>query len=167
MKTSRFIAAAAALGLLAGGCSHPEKVAEAKPPTAGAPIQPAPQPAVRQTAALPAPSLIDAGGAWDAISGLPFDQRASFVAGMSRMESVLDSQIGALKQKRATLTSGTTDWDLAMGPLTDARNYLHSLVTEVNGLTTPDAWDQEKDRVHQAWVRAEDAYDRVRTSTTN
>jgi hypothetical protein len=40
------------------------------------------------------------------------------------------------------------------------------MATEVNGLTTPDAWDQEKDRVHHAWVRAEEAYDKVRTSTT-
>ena len=155
-----------AFGLLAGGCSHQDKAADAKSAPSPVPLLPAPQTPARPAASLAAPALVDAASAWDAISGLPYDQRPAFVAGMSRMEAVLDSQIDALKQKRATMTTGTTDWDLAMGSVTDARNYLHSLVTEVNGLTNPDAWDQEKDRVHQAWTRAEDACDKVRTSTT-
>jgi hypothetical protein len=65
------------------------------------------------------------------------------------------------------MTTGTTDWDLAWGPLNDARNYLHSMGAEASNVTASDAWDQEKERVHQAWVKAEDAYDRVRTSTTS
>jgi hypothetical protein len=171
MKLSSLAALAAASGLTSlwlVGCSHQETAAGPKP-AAGASPPPSVvvAPVVPPIAALPAPAVIDASAAWDAIGGLPYDQRAAFVAGMGRMESLVDSQIAALKQKRATMASGTTDWDLAMGSLIDARNYLHSMVTEVNALTTPDAWDQEKDRVHQAWVRAEDAYDKVRTSTTN
>jgi len=64
------------------------------------------------------------------------------------------------------MTTDTKDWDLAMSGLTDAQSYLHSMATEV-AKATPDAWDQEKEKVSQAWARAQDAYDKVRTSTTN
>ena len=40
------------------------------------------------------------------------------------------------------------------------------MVTEVSN-ATPDTWNQEKDKVDQAWQRAQEAYDKVRTSTTN
>jgi hypothetical protein len=169
MKTSSLPALGAILGvsiLLASGCSSKEK-AEAKAAALPPAVQPTAVPVVRPGAPLPPPSLIDASAAWDSISGLGFDQKASFVAGVAQMESLLDSQIAALKAKRATMTTGTTDWDLAWGPLNDARNYLHSMGAEASNVTASDAWDQEKERVHQAWVKAEDAYDRVRTSTTS
>jgi hypothetical protein len=170
MKTTRFATLAAVLGvssILVSGCSNKEKVVETNPAVVAPAVQPTPLPVVRPGAPLAAPAQIDASAAWDAISGLGYDQKASFVAGVAQMESLLASQIEALKAKRATMTTNTTDWDLAMGPLTDARNYLHSMGTEVNNVTTPDAWDQEKERVHQAWVKAQDAYDKVRTTTTS
>jgi hypothetical protein len=37
----------------------------------------------------------------------------------------------------------------------------------VGAVTTPDTWNEEKEKVHQAWLKAQDAYDKVRTSTTN
>ncbi len=154
-------------GLLASGCSNKEKAVETKPVAVAPAVQPTPLPVVRPGAPLPAPALIDASAAWDAISGLGYDQKASFVAGVAQMESLLASQIEALKAKRATMTTNTTDWDLAMGPLNDARNYLHSMGAEVNSVTTPDAWDQEKEKVHQAWLKAQDAFDKVKTSTTS
>jgi hypothetical protein len=170
MNTSRFATLAAVTGvsiLFLGGCSHREKGVETKPTTVAPVIQPAPLPVVRPGTPLPPPAVIDASAAWDAISGLGYDEKPGFLAGVAQMETLLDSQIEALKAKRATMTTNTTDWDLAMGPLTDARNYLHSMATEVNNDTTPDAWPQEKERVHQAWVKAQDAYDKVRTSTTS
>ncbi len=170
MKTSRFAHLAAATGvsvLLLSGCSHKEKGVETKPTVVAPVVQPTPLPVVRPGAPLPQPAIIDAAAAWEAISGLGYDQKTSFMAGVAQMETLLDSQIEALKAKRATMTTNTTDWDLAMGPLNDAHNYLHSMGTEVANVTTSDAWDQEKERVHQAWVKAQDAYDKVRTSTTS
>src|SRR5580700_4111825 len=117
MKRFRFAALAAASGLTSlclCGCSHQEKAAGPQPAAVASPKSVVVPPVVAPIAALPAPAVIDASSAWEAISGLPYDQRAAFVAGIGRMESLVDSQIADLKQKRATMTSGTTDWDLAM-----------------------------------------------------
>jgi hypothetical protein len=76
------------------------------------------------------------------------------------------SQIGALNAKRATMTTDTKDWDIAMMDVTAARAYLAGLSSEVSH-ASPDTWDQEKDRVGAAWQKAEDACDKVRTTTTS
>jgi hypothetical protein len=83
------------------------------------------------------------------------------------MEGQLDGQINVLKAKRATMTTDTKDWDFAMSGMSDARSYLQSMAAEVGAVTTPDTWNEEKEKVHQAWLKAQDAYDKVRTSTTN
>ena len=69
--------------------------------------------------------------------------------------------------KRAALpaTVDTKDWDFAMRNLVDAQSYLKSTVDEA-GRTTPEFWNQEKDKVDQAWQKAEESFDTVRTATT-
>ncbi len=126
-----------------------------------------PVPAVRTVVAPLQPSVVDASATWESISGISYDQRAEFAAGVLRMEGKLDGEISVLKAKRATMTTDTKDWDFAMSGMTDARSYLQSMATEVGGVTTPDTWNEEKEKVHQAWLKAQDAYDKVRTSTTN
>jgi len=175
MKTHRIAAFAATLalaGLLATGCTKKEKSVQPEPRAIAVPITPTPGTrtvvvATPVVAAPPQPIVVDAAASWEAISGLTYEQRAEFVAGVARMEAQLDGQIGAIKAKRATMTTDTKDWDFAMSGLTDARSYLHSMENEVAGVTTPDTWNEEKEKVHQAWLKAQDAYDKVRTSTTN
>ncbi|HXQ82171.1 MAG TPA: hypothetical protein VN775_12705 [Opitutaceae bacterium] len=145
--------------LLVSGCSNKERVAQAQP----APVaQATPAPAVRGDAA-PAAA---AAASWAAIKDLTYEQRAEFVAGIVALEGQLDIQINGLNAKRAAMTTGTKDWDFAMGEMTNARSYLQSMATEV-GSATPDTWGQEKEKVNQAWLKAQDAYEKVRASTTN
>lgn len=166
MKTHRFAALTATLGiaaLIASGCAKKEQVVQVQP----APVVPAtPIPTARIVVAPPQPIAVAASDSWMAIKDMTFEQRADFVAGIGRLEGQLDGQINILKSKRAAMTTDTKDWDFAMGGLTDASSYLHSMVTEVSN-ATPDTWNQEKDKVDQAWQRAQEAYDKVRTSTTN
>ena len=167
MKTTSLAALTATFGfaaLLMPGCSDKQKVDQPQPTVA---VPATPLPAVKTVVAPPQPVAVDAPASWDAISALTYEQRADFVAGAVRMEGQLDGQINGLKAKRASMTTDTKDWDFAMGGLTDARSYLQSMVTEVGKVTTPDTWDEEKEKVHQAWVRAQDAYDKVRISTTS
>jgi hypothetical protein len=100
------------------------------------------------------------------MEGLTFEQRSVFVADLSGLVRTLDGQIGALKAKRATMTTDTADWDIAMMGVTSARDYLAGLASEVAG-ATPDTWGQEKDRVGAAWQQAQDACGKVRASTAS
>ena len=167
MKNHRLAALTATVSLaalLASGCSRKDQVVPAQP----VPVVPAtPVPTAQVVVAPPQPIVVAAPASWDAISGLTFEQRADFVAGVLRMEGQLDGQINVLKAKRATMTTDTKDWDFAMSVMSDARSYLQSMAAEVGAVTTPDTWNEEKEKVHQAWLKAQDAYDKVRTSTTN
>jgi len=105
---------------------------------------------------------------WLSLKDITYDQRARFFAGLKRMEAVVDGQINALTAKRAAMTSAanTADWDFAMKELANARSYLKS-TGEVLGKAPPETWNQEKDRVGQAWVRTQEAYAKVKSSMTN
>ncbi len=126
-----------------------------------------PVPPVGTVVSPPQPIVVAASDSWESIAELTYDQRTDFIAGINRLENQLDGQIGVLRAKRAGMTTDTKDWDFAMSGMTDARSYLQSMATEVAGVTSPDTWSQEKEKVHQAWLKAQDAYDKVRTSTTN
>jgi hypothetical protein len=90
------------------------------------------------------------------------------LAGLSRLESEVDSQIAALTAKRATMngTTDTKDWDFAMKEMVNAQAYLKSSGAELSK-ATPETWSQAKDKVAQAWVRTQEAYTKVKASTTN
>jgi hypothetical protein len=167
MKTLRFATlATAALGLaalFASSCSNKDRAAPAQPAVM---VQATPVPVVRRDIAPAQAVAASASASWDAIKGFTYEQRADFVAGIVRLESQLDGQINELNAKRAAMTTGTKDWDFAMGEMTNARSYLQSMATEV-GSATPDTWSQEKEKVNQAWLKAQEAYEKVRTSTTN
>lgn len=167
MKTrSRAALVTAIVGLaalLAPGCAKKGGVARARPV---APPTAAPSPAARGAFVPAQPAAAGASASWDAIKDLTFDQRADFSAGLLQMEDQLDAQIGDLKAKRAAMTADTKDWDFAMKGLAVARSYLQSTAAEA-ARATADTWDQEKDKVREAWLKAQDAYDKVRTSTTS
>ena len=105
---------------------------------------------------------------WIDIKDCTYDMRAQFFAGLSRLEARVDGELKELVAKRATM-KGTTDtkaWDFAMKEMGNARSYLKSMGEELSK-ATPETWDQQKDKVGQAWVRTQEAFSNVKSSTTS
>jgi hypothetical protein len=160
--------------ILAEACSRNESAVQVQ-------STPTPASAVRVPAAPAAPvarpvvqvpisvrsSSDQAAASWVAIKDYTFDQKSSFVGGASALVNMLNGQIGDLNARRASMpsTTDTKDWDFSMRDLVDSATYLRSMIDEA-GRSTPDAWDQEKDKVDQAWQKAQAAYDKVKTATT-
>lgn len=105
---------------------------------------------------------------WTDIKDYTYDQRARFFPGFQLMEARVDAQLAELTARRAAMNStvNTKDWDFAMKEMVDARSYLKS-TGEVLGKATPETWQQEKEKVGQAWVRTQEAYRKVKSSTTS
>lgn len=172
MKThgTRCLAAGTCLAaLMILGCSGGNGPAQTQA-VGPAPVQVPQAPAVAMATpgpgAVVASAPVAAPGSWTDMERLTYDQRSAFLTALSGLVAKLDGQIGALNAKRATMTTDTKDWDIAMMDVTAARAYLAGLVSEVSR-ASPDTWDQEKDRVGAAWQKAEDACDKVRTTTTS
>jgi hypothetical protein len=178
MKSSLTLAAGSLVAaLLASGCSHDNGSAQAsaQSPTPALAPTPAAESSLTITLPIPGPApapaaaaspLAPAQATWSDMETLTFEQRSQFLADLSLLLNKLDAQIGSLNAKRATMTTDTKDWDIAMMDVTAARAYLAGLTSEVSQ-ASPETWDQEKDRVGTAWQKAEDACDKVRTSTTS
>jgi hypothetical protein len=180
MNISRFpTAIAPVIGLIAilsFGCraktdTGQPSVAQAQPtPTTTVPAStalPIARPA--QNVPIAVQSVSDqAAASWVAIKDFTYDQRADFIAGAGRLEDMLSSQIAELNAKRASMPSNvdTKDWDFAMKEMNDSQNYLKSMIEEASR-ATPDTWGQEKDKVDQAWQRAQEAFDKVKVTTTS
>jgi hypothetical protein len=176
MKTNRFInLITAVLGFAAVstvGCTEKVRTAEAPLPpaknvatTTATTTVPGPAPTVPVAAsASPAATSTQ----WIDIKDCTYDMRAQFFAGLNRLEAKVDDQISELTAKRAAMKSptDTRDWDFAMKEMGNARSALKSLGEELNR-ATPETWAQEKDKVGQAWVRTQEAYDKVKSSTTS
>jgi hypothetical protein len=109
-----------------------------------------------------------ASASWVSIKDFTFDQRADFIAGAGRLQAMLSSQIAELNAKRATMPStvDTKDWDFAMKEMNDSQYYLKSMIEEASR-ATPETWAEEKDKVDQAWQRAQEAFDKVKVTTTS
>jgi hypothetical protein len=176
MKTNRFTnLVTAAFGLAAfstAGSAEKEKTAETVLPprmavttitvgTAGS----GPTTTV-SVAATASPDVASAN--WSDIKDCTYDMRDQFFAGLKRLEAKVDAQISELTAKRAAMksTTDTKDWDFAMKEMENARSALKSLGEELRK-ATPETWSQEKDKVGQAWVRTQDAYGKVKSSTTS
>jgi hypothetical protein len=180
-STPLAVAAAGIAAALVFGCSRGERtsqavvVSQATPvPTIVVPPPPQPVPPAVTPVGPPPVTVVpaaavapDTGSAtWADIENLTFDQRASFISGLTGLVRSLDAQIAALNAKRSTMTTDTTDWDLAMKEVNASRDYLVGLQPELAN-ASPDTWGQEKDKVGGAWRRAQDACDKVRMSTTS
>jgi hypothetical protein len=179
MKTPRILPALAALALLVAGCGRPAAVVVVAPTPTPTPVAPRvapanPPPATAVVRTIDNPPIAveshmdQAAAQWTAIKDYTFDQRAQFLSGAGGLIAAFDGQVAELKAKRATLPStvDTKDWDFAMSNLVDSQSYLRSMVTEA-GQATPDTWEQEKEKVDQAWQKAQDAFEKVKTTTTS
>lgn len=173
MKTHRFTHfLMAAIGLTAfttAGCTPKERNVQASSPpandTAGATAAAG---TAASTWVAPTTGSAIAAAKWTDIRDLGFDARAQFVAGAKALEATVDAQVAELTAKRATMTANPSvkDWDFAMKEMANARTYLKSTGQEL-GKATAETWAQQKEKVGQAWVRAQEAYAKVRSSTTS
>jgi hypothetical protein len=150
------------------GCAEKEQIVEApSPPKKDAQTTTVPGPAVTaQPAAAVSPH--DPSAKWTDIENCTYDTRARFFAGLKGLEARVDDQFNELTAKRATMTGSMADpkdWDFAMKEMEDARSYLKSMNEELSK-ATPETWSQEKDKVGQAWIRTQEAYKKVKSSTT-
>jgi hypothetical protein len=127
-------------------------------------------PPLAPSAATPAPTETAevAAAQWTDIKDHTHEMRTEFFAGLRRLEAKLDAQIRELVAKRATMKgiTGTREWDIAMQALESARSYLHAVGAEMHEASR-ETWDQEKDKVGRAWVSTQDAYGKVKSSTTS
>jgi hypothetical protein len=117
-------------------------------------------------AADPAP--IAAPVQWAEIKDYTYDMRASFLSGLKGLEARVDEQMAELAAKRATMDANNTstkDWDFAMQEMNNARTHLKSAIGEM-AQASRETWDQQKDKVGVAWIRTQDAYAKVKSSTT-
>jgi hypothetical protein len=104
---------------------------------------------------------------WTEIKNDGYEQRAHFAAGAERLSARLDREIGLLKAKRAAMTKDTKDWDFAMKEVDDSRSYLTSSMSELAKATTPETWGAAKDKVGDAWKRAQAAVDKMNATVTS
>lgn len=104
---------------------------------------------------------------WAEIKNDTYEQRAHFAAGVERLSARLDRQISLLKAKRASMTTGTKEWDFAMKEVVDSRSFLTSRMTELAQTTTPETWANAKDRIGEAWTRSQLAIDKMNATVTS
>ena len=165
MKTKSFpsllVAAFGCAAFSSAGCAEKEATAAAAPP----PAQAAPAASVT----TPTPDSVTAvEPKWSDIKDDTFAMRDPFFAGLKLLEARVDGQIDQLTAKRATMkdTTGTREWDFAMKEMVNARSALKSMGEDL-AKAGPETWDEQKDRVGVAWVRTQDAFGKVKASTTN
>lgn len=106
---------------------------------------------------------------WTDIKDHPFGKRADFMAGLARLREKVDAQVAELTAKRASmldLSVDTKEWDFNMKEMNAARSYFNAVSDELRK-ATPETWDQGKEKAGQAWVRTQEAYDKVKSSTTS
>jgi hypothetical protein len=106
---------------------------------------------------------------WSGLKTQSYDQRDVFLTGLQQLETRVDDQISELVIKRAAMeaqNTSTMDWDFAMQELGRARTTLLSTSADMAKADRND-WDQLKDKVGLAWVWTQDAYAKVKASTTN
>ena len=169
MKTYRSARLSIALSLLAvtAALCAKEKTDAVPPPSVQAmsgtaDSSPAPQ-------ALASSGTTDNSSAeWADIKECTYGMRALFFAGLKRLEAKVDAEITELKAKRAEMdgTTDTKEWDFSMKEMTDARSYLKSMGEESTRANV-ETWSQAKEKVGAAWVRTQDAFAKVKSSTTN
>jgi hypothetical protein len=186
MKTNHYallIAAACTLAAISqAGCSDKANLADSSLPTvkatdatapagtvAAKPVSDMSATATRSNALALAPNAESAAASWATIKDIGYDRRDTFQAGLKLLQTKVDDQISELKTKRTAMDAAsvnTKEWDFAMGAMGTARVLLRSTGDEL-GKAGSDTWEQQKERVGQAWVQTQDAYAKVKASTTN
>ena len=177
MKTTRLIQIAAAVFSLASfatvGCAEKNKTSADNAAVTAKTETATPAAGAEHAAALEATSSTDqfapdASVRWADLHDITYDLRAQFFGGAQRLEAKVNGQIAELTARRKAMNStvDTKDWDFAMKEMNDSRTYLHAMISEAHN-ANPETWDQAKDKVVEAWTRTQNAYDKVKSSTTS
>ena len=103
---------------------------------------------------------------WTDIKGDTYEQRSHFKDGTGRMMAKLDREISELRAKRANMTTDTKDWDFLMKSVDDSRALLVGRIDDLAKATTPETWADAKDKVGDAWHRAQEAVDKMNSART-
>lgn len=163
---SLIVAALALAAFSSTACAQNEKPRQ--PPPSGPPAAPTPAPPSTPPAAPPAPAAPEFSTAqWIDIREYSYEQRPTFFSGFKAVEAKVDTQIADLNAKRAALdpSTDTRDWDQAMQEMVIARAELKSTGEELRK-AKPQAWNAQRDKVGEAWVHTQDAFAKVKLSTT-
>jgi hypothetical protein len=104
---------------------------------------------------------------WSDIKADTYDQRSHFTDGTGRMMAKLDREIRELRAKRANMTTDTKDWDFLMKDVDDSRTLLSGRIDDIAKATTPETWADAKDKIGDAWHRAQLAVDKMNTARTS
>jgi hypothetical protein len=104
---------------------------------------------------------------WSDIKNDTYEQRAHFTDGTGRMMAKLDREIRELRDKRAGMTTDTKDWDFLMKDVDDSRALLVGRIEDISKTTTPETWADAKDKVGDAWHRAQLAVDKMNSARTS
>jgi hypothetical protein len=165
MNTSRTLLGLLGVTLLATACT---KRAEVAPTAATDSANAARTTASSLAASMAAPVSAAQPVRWEDLDRHGFDTRDLMFTGVRQLEAQVDEQVAALNARRAALPAGTDTqaWDFAMKEMGDSRSYLRSMREE---LVRSDAatWEQQKAKVGLAWARTQDAYGKVKSSTTS
>lgn len=156
------LAAAGGLFLAAlSGCAKAPSAVAANLPAATAPAAPPVASAV-----APTPPA-DAAPRWADLKGYPYAQRGPFFLGLAQAEDALDRQLRVLTAQRAAMRDSPSaeSWAFAMKELENARSQLRSMEADLTRASS-DTWRETMGKVDQAWQRTQDAYAKVKASTT-
>ena len=171
--TRIFATAAGLVAFSTAGCTEKAAPGDGSSPTATPAVaeRPAAGTAVEPNSSPPKatePAVVAGNVRWADIQHHPFDRRDLVMAGLVDLEVQADKQVKALQAKRASMKASTDTqrWDLAMKEMLDAQAYLTAMVIELSK-STREFWDQNKDKVGRAWDRTQDAYGKVKASTTS
>jgi len=104
---------------------------------------------------------------WSDIKGDTYSQRTHFSSGVAKMNARLDEQISELRARRAGMTTDTSDWDLAMKDVEECRSLFTDRMHTLANVTTPEAWDDAKEKIGEAWNRSQLAVDKMNSTRTS
>ena len=167
MKTTHFallITACSLLPFSTAGCAEKAKVTDTTLPVVK-PVAVAPATPDAPVAEIPEVAT----ASWSDLKGYTYDQRDLFLSSLKGLEARVDAQISELAAKRAALDASNTstkDWDLTMKEMGEARTSLKSTSDDM-AKASRENWDQQKEKVGVSWTRTQDAYSKVKASTTN
>ncbi len=104
---------------------------------------------------------------WSSVKGDTYSEREHFAKGVAQMSARFDAQIGELKAKRNGMVKDTDDWDFAMKDVENSRAMLTDRISILSQAKTPESWSEAKDKIGEAWHRAQLAVDNMNGTRTS
>lgn len=99
---------------------------------------------------------------WDEIKDCSSVMRDQFFAGLQQLEACVDGQINELAARRATARDpgAMKEWELAANEMNNARFFLSAMGEKLR-TAVPENWEQQKQKVGLAWMKAQEIWART------